>query len=112
MKLQRYSSINSFDRSTVRQVVERWAAGHDNCCTANRSIWSEDGRLWSYNLCIGFRSDNGDAIVADYTATGGAMYSVTTSTHVNLAKRAVGDSGSTMTVEAWKLSPLFTSTPF
>ncbi len=112
MKIRPYTTRNSFERATVRQIIEGWAAGCDYRATQNRSLWSQDGQLWSYNLLIGYRSATGHVIVADYTASGGHYRSQTTSTHVNLAKRIVGDSKAIMTVDAWERSPLYNQLPF
>ena len=46
-----------------------------------------DGRsLWSYNLKIAQRTDEG-IVVGDFTAPGGDFRSMTTSKHVGMAKR-------------------------
>ena len=49
-----------------------------------------DGKkLYSYALKIGTTTDDQCKNVLDYTARGLGFYSVTTSTHVNLAKKFI-----------------------
>ena len=48
---------------------------------------STDGEdLYSYNLLIGYTNKQGNKVVIDYTKSGGDYRSMTTSTHVGLAK--------------------------
>ena len=64
-------------------VVRAFSRGERAAAGALRT----DGRsLWSYNLKIAEKTLGG-VVVADYTSTGGAFRSQTTSSHVNLAKR-------------------------
>ena len=43
--------------------------------------------LFSYGLEIGYKGNNGELFVIDYTSRGGSFYSQTTSHHVSLACR-------------------------
>jgi hypothetical protein len=67
------------------EVIESWLAGR----AASSGRMRTDGtRLYSYNLMIGERTDEGN-VVFDYTASG-IYYSQTTSCHVGLAQSYSG----------------------
>ena len=66
-------------------VVRAWANGK-NARNHRGSLYTRDGKLWSYNLNIGVRTASGICIVADHTSPSGAFHSQTTSCHVGLAK--------------------------
>ena len=65
-------------------VVRAWAYGN---IASTKNLTTNGRDLYSYQLLIGFTSDDGERVVLDYTAPGGHFFSVTTSQHVNLAKR-------------------------
>ena len=67
------------------KVVESWLAGRP---ASSGNMRTDGTRLYSYNLMIGERSDEGN-IVFDYTASG-IYYSQTTSCHVGLARSYSG----------------------
>ena len=68
---------------TNLQVVRAWASGQ----SANGGHLSTDGTdLFSYALKIGHNTGS-SAVLADFTAGGGAFCSQTTSCHVGLARR-------------------------
>ena len=73
------------------QVILRWLNGGSGttASTGNGSLSTRDGKLYSYNLLIGDRSD-GKTKIWDYTASG-VYYSQTTSCHVGLALRLASD---------------------
>ena len=77
------------------------------------SVFRPDGsvELYSYDLKIGHRTAGGACIVANYTAPGGDFKSMTTSQHVNLAKKA-GEWPVVMHPLVWAESPLRESKPF
>ena len=74
------------------KVVKRWSLGlaAKNHTFTLRSCARDDGsaELYSYHKKIGHRTASGVCVVADLTAPGGQFHSMTTSCHVNLAKRA------------------------
>ena len=73
--------------STNKEVVRSFINGRSN--RSGTGNLSTDGTsLYSYNLEIA-RWYGGKPMVFDYTATGGAYRSQTTSQHVGLAKREV-----------------------
>ena len=53
------------------------------------SMQTDGKKLYSYALKIGTTTDDQCKNVLDYTAGGLGFYSVTTSTHVNLAKKYI-----------------------
>ena len=68
---------------TNLQVVRAWASGQ----VASGGNLSTDGTdLFSYRLKIGHNTGS-SAVLADFTAGGGAFHSQTTSCHVGLARR-------------------------
>ena len=72
-------------RHTNQQVIKNFL----NQKPAKAGALTTDGRnLYSYGLIIG-KWYGGKPFVFDYTTTGGAFYSMTTSQHVGLAKRSV-----------------------
>ena len=72
-------------RHTNQQVINNFL----NQKPAKAGALTTDGHnLYSYGLIIG-RWYGGKPFVFDYTTTGGAFYSMTTSQHVGLAKRSV-----------------------
>ena len=66
---------------------------------ARAGALTTDGvNLYSYSLIIA-KWFGGQAFVFDYTSTGGAFRSMTTSQHVGLAKRAINNPDNIMLVE-------------
>lgn len=66
-----------------REVLTAWVRGHP---WADGNLSTDGWNLYSYSLKIGTYKD-GLNVVYDYTAPGGKFISITTSTHVNAAKR-------------------------
>jgi hypothetical protein len=71
--------------STNKEVVQSFINGRSN---RSGNLSTDGTSLYSYNLEIA-RWYGGKPMVFDYTATGGAYRSQTTSQHVGLAKREV-----------------------
>ena len=73
------------------KVVERWRLGlaARNHKFTLMSFALDDGtaELYSYHKKIGHRTASGVCVVADLTAPAGQFHSMTTSCHINLAKR-------------------------
>ncbi len=68
------------------QVIAAWT-NRQIARTPNGSLTSSsDGTLYSYNLAIGATIGD-ERIVGDFTARGGAFYSMTTSHHVSDARQ-------------------------
>ena len=64
-------------------VIEAFANGR----ALRAGNLSTDGQtLWSYNLQIAHRTEDGHIALGDYTRTGGQFVSATTSRHVGLAR--------------------------
>ena len=93
-------------------VIQKWKAGEEaeNHRGSLSSITWADGsaELWSYELKIGHRTQSGACVLADFTARTGNFKSVTTSTHVNLAKK-VDDRPLVMHPLVWRESPVSNS---
>jgi hypothetical protein len=76
-------------RSTNPQVIQSFLKGHEASAGA---LSTSGNKLYSYNLLIAeWASQHTGIIVYDYTATGQAFRSMTTSQHVGLIKREVGN---------------------
>ena len=71
--------------STNEQVINSFLNGRD---ARGLNLFARGSSLYSYNLKIAERTTSG-VIVYDFTATGNAFYSMTTSQHVGLIKREV-----------------------
>lgn len=67
------------------KILNAWRNGR-KAKNGRGSLWTQNGELFSYNLMIG-KTIDGLRHVGDYTADGGSFVSMTTSRHVNLAKR-------------------------
>jgi hypothetical protein len=95
-------------------LIQSWIEGHSQMTNHKRTLEvSTSGALWSYRLKIGQRTDAGICVIADYTAPKRQFRSVTTSTHVGLAKRLISRSGGlVMHPLVWKTSPLSEEAPF
>tara|TARA_R100001082_G_scaffold108407_1_gene83592 strand:+ start:230 stop:508 length:279 start_codon:yes stop_codon:yes gene_type:complete len=74
--------------STNEQVINSFLNGRD---AHGLNLSAQGSSLYSYNLKIAEWTDNG-VIVYDFTATGNAFQSMTTSQHVGLIKRQVKSS--------------------
>ena len=88
-------------------VIESWVAGKKSS-NHKRTLMSmprPDGcvELFSYNLKIGHRTRAGVCVVGDFTAPTGSFHSVTTSCHVNKAKRVAA---MVMHPKVWDVSPV------
>ncbi len=81
--------------STNSDVINSFLYGRD---ARGLNLTARGGCLYSYNLKIAEWTTNG-VLVYDFTATGDAFQSMTTSQHVGLIKRQVKPS-SIMLVEA------------
>jgi len=92
---------------TLSQVIQSFLNGRPS---SSRTALSSNGtELFSYGLKIAEWADHtkeiSAIIVYDYTATGQAYQSMTTSQHVGLIKREVG-AGCVMLPEAAKIAGL------
>ena len=67
------------------KILKAWRNG-GKAKNGRGSLWTQNGELFSYDLMIG-KTIDGLRHVGDYTADGGSFVSMTTSRHVNLAKR-------------------------
>ena len=75
-----------FDTVKNDKVVAAFARGER--AISHTGNLSSDGReLLSYGAKIAHRTSGGLVVVGDFTSPGGCFHSVTTSTHVNKAKR-------------------------
>jgi len=81
--------------STNSDVIKSFLHGRD---ARGLNLFARGSSLYSYNLKIAEWTSSG-VIVYDFTATGNAFQSMTTSQHVGLIKREVKPS-SVMLVEA------------
>ena len=75
-----------YGKKTNKNVVWSWM---NNKPLKSSGMHTDGKDLYSYNLLIGYTIPSLDdaKFVKDYTASGLGFYSMTTSTHVNLAKR-------------------------
>jgi hypothetical protein len=83
-------------------VVRAWKEGK-NARNHKNTLMTHDGELFSYRLKIGSRTDAGVCVLGDFTSPGGDYHSMTTSCHVNLAKRMAD---MVMHPLVWATSPL------
>jgi len=67
-----------------REVARAWRNGQ---IAASGHLATDGKNLYSYKLKIGYTDENGMKVVLDYTAKGGRYISITTSTHVGIAKK-------------------------
>ena len=74
--------------STNSDVINSFLYGHN---ARGLNLFSRDNALYSYNLKIAEWTTAG-VVVYDFTATGNAFQSMTTSQHVGLIKRQVKSS--------------------
>ncbi len=66
------------------QVVDAWTNG-ESARNGRRSLHTDGSNLYSYNLLIGFTSENGNKVVLEHRAP--HFVSQTTSCHVGIAAR-------------------------
>jgi hypothetical protein len=96
-------------------VIRAWQHGLSarNGRRSLRSVSYPNGRaeLFSYNLKIGERTKAGAVVIGDFTAPANGFHSMTTSKHVNLAKREV-DGPMIMHPRVWRHSPMGEDRPF
>ncbi len=83
-------------------VVRAWREGK-NARNHKNTLMTIDGELFSYRLKIGARTNTGVCVLGDFTSPGGSYHSMTTSCHVNLAKRMAD---MVMHPLVWESSPL------
>ena len=65
-------------------VVKNWRF---DAPAAAGNLFTDGQSLFSYRLKIGFTTPAGVKVVVDHTAGSNSFYSMTTSKHVNMAKR-------------------------
>ena len=82
-------------------VIALWTEGRAARNHKN-TLKAIDGDLYSYNVKIGRRTEGGQCVVVDYTASG-KFLSQTTSCHVGQAKR---HADMVMHPLVWEVSPL------
>ena len=82
-------------------VLALWAEGREARNHKN-TLKAINGDLYSYNVKIGRRTEGGQCVVVDYTASG-RFLSQTTSCHVGQAKR---HADMVMHPLVWEASPL------
>ena len=82
-------------------VIALWTEGREARNHKN-TLKAIDGDLYSYNVKIGRRTEGGQCVVVDYTASG-RFLSQTTSCHVGQAKR---HADMVMHPLVWEASPL------
>ena len=82
-------------------VIALWTEGRAARNHKN-TLKAIDGDLYSYNVKIGRRTEGGQCVVVDYTASG-RFLSQTTSCHVGQAKR---HADMVMHPLVWEASPL------
>ena len=70
------------------EVIKSWAAGRA-AKSSNGNLSTDGVHLYSYRLAIGSRGANGVLLLSDHTAGGQGFVSMTTSHHVNMAKRVM-----------------------
>ena len=82
-------------------VVALWAEGRD-ARNHKSTLKAINGNLYSYHVKIGSRTEGGQCVVVDYTASG-RFLSQTSSCHVGQAKR---HADMVMHPLVWEVSPL------
>ncbi len=96
-------------------VIHAWIHGLSarNGRRSLRSVSYPNGsaELFSYGLKIGERTKSGAMVIGDFTAPANGFHSMTTSKHVNLAKREV-DGPMIMHPRVWRHSPMGEDRPF
>jgi hypothetical protein len=91
----------TFPVEANRMVIALWSEGRDARNHKN-TLKAIDGDLYSYNVKIGSRTEGGQCVVVDYTASG-KFLSQTTSCHVGIAKL---HADMVMHPLVWEASPL------
>ena len=73
-------------RTNNPEIPYYWS--RNKAAHSNNKQYSTDGNnLYSYRKLIGMTLTNGDKVLLDYTSPAGFCISVTTSSHVNKARR-------------------------
>ena len=85
-----------------QEVVRAWSRGQAARNHKGSLVAMDSGELYSYGLKIG-QYLKGSAVLCDYTAKSGGFYSMTTSCHVNLARRYAS---MVMHPKVWEVSPM------
>lgn len=67
-------------------IVTAWI-NNESFYRKSKALSTDGDNLFSYALKIGYTNKQGRKVAIDYTSTGGYMRSMTTSTHVGMAKR-------------------------
>ncbi len=67
-----------------RNVAEAWR--HNQPARAN-NMFTDGFDIFSYGLKVGYTNDQSQKVAFDYTTTGGAFRSMTTSKHVGYVKQ-------------------------
>ena len=67
-------------------IVTEWISNR-SYSKSHKALSTNGHDLFSYGLKIGYTNEQGRKVAIDYTSTGGYMRSMTTSTHVGMAKR-------------------------
>tara|TARA_R110000772_G_scaffold67283_1_gene149365 strand:+ start:233 stop:529 length:297 start_codon:yes stop_codon:yes gene_type:complete len=66
-------------------VVRAWKNGK-NARNLRSTLYTNEGKLYSYRLKVGDRTTSGITALGDFTAAGGGFRSMTTSRHIQIAK--------------------------
>lgn len=94
-------------RLSNSNLIHAWMNGEAAMNYKGTLMAYECGGLYSYLLKIGQRTKGGICVLSEFNARTGSFRSHTTSTHVNLAKRFIGDRGGlVMHPRVWVTSPL------
>jgi len=83
--------------ATNKQVVEAWGNGR---CSSSNNLHTDGMGLYSYNLLIGYTTEQFQKVLIDYTAKGGEFVSMTTSSKHIAPAREFADV--TVTPKAFK----------
>jgi hypothetical protein len=82
---------------TINLILKAWINNEEGG-TANGSLSTVNGNLYSYNVTIGYTRHDEIKCVVDQTANGIGFVSMTTSCHVGKARRYCIDNGIMMSV--------------
>jgi hypothetical protein len=71
---------------TTSDVAHYWKCG-EPAANSGANFWTDGNKLYSYRLCIGDTSAQGEKILRDYSANGRhGFQSMTTSKHIGYAR--------------------------
>jgi len=74
-------------KTQTREVASYWRCD-EAACNSSAQFWTDGNKLYSYKLCIGDTTENGNKVLRDYSATGRwGFKSMTTSKHVGYARQ-------------------------